>query len=511
MITAGQIAASAALGALIGFGTNWLAIKSLFRPLRPRWYSLGWQGVIPRNREKLAGNISRVVGVDLLSRDYLLEQVQGTILQENLHRFVAGQVERLLDASLASAFGQLPPAWRQEGLDKVVRRGFQLLVEWSDGEAALELKERLLDTLENYLGQMQVAQILSAEQLDEIIATAGGVLVRPDVRDHLTQALQRQLEEYLDAETPLEEIVPAELRDLLHARLQREVPHIVERLARWLVEPENVEYLGERIFRALETYAEGEKPLKRLLGELGLRLFREQILEAVRRRLPQVAQEYLHSREVRAKISEHLLDSINTFLRKPIREVVGEYRRVLAERVGFIAGTWIASAEMQHALGRFLRHQYRQHGKRQLQEVVPQMVWRELRRRLLAALQVPPDKVEPWSRQLSAFLRHRLQGSHVPFREWAGLEGEDEAVLVQKAQDKATQILEAEVPVLVGQFDIEAIVHAKVMEFDLLRVERLIKDIISDQLRYINLLGAVLGGLVGLLLPFLNAYIAALH
>ena len=54
-------------------------------------------------------------------------------------------------------------------------------------------------------------------------------------------------------------------------------------------------------------------------------------------------------------------------------------------------------------------------------------------------------------------------------------------------------------------------VYAKIMKFDLLRVERLIKDIISDQLRYINLLGAVLGALVGALLPFLNAFIASLH
>ena len=57
----------------------------------------------------------------------------------------------------------------------------------------------------------------------------------------------------------------------------------------------------------------------------------------------------------------------------------------------------------------------------------------------------------------------------------------------------------------------KSMVYAKIMKFDLLRVERLIKDIISDQLRYINLLGALLGALVGVLLPFLNAFIASLH
>ena len=83
--------------------------------------------------------------------------------------------------------------------------------------------------------------------------------------------------------------------------------------------------------------------------------------------------------------------------------------------------------------------------------------------------------------------------------------------LIQWTQEKATKLLEANVPVLIERFDIQDMVHAKIMKFDLLRVERLIKDIISDQLRYINLLGAVLGGLVGVLLPFLNAFIASLH
>ena len=511
MITTSQIAASAALGALIGFGTNWLAIKSLFRPLQPRWYSLGWQGVIPRNREKLAGNISKVVGTDLLAREYLSEQVQSTILQDNLHRFVAAQVARLLNADLASFFAQLPLAWRQEGLDTTMRRLLALIADWSESEPALELKQRLLDALEGQLGALQVDQVLSAEHLEEIIAAASGVLAKQETREHLTRTLQEQLEGYLGANTPLEDIVPAELRDLLHVRLQHEIPEIVGRLSRWLEEPEHVEYLGERIFKALEMYAEQEKPLKRLFGELGLRLFRPQIIEAVRRRVPQVAREYLHSQEVRDKIAAQLLDSINALLRKPVVEVVGEHRHILAQRIGFISATWLSSAEMQQALEHFLRHQYHRHGTRRLDEVVPQVAWRALRQRLSEVLRLPRDKVETWSVQLSAFLRERAQHSHAPFREWIGLSRDDEDALVEWTQDKATQVLEVEVPVLVEQFDIERMVHAKVMEFDLLRVERLIKDIISDQLRYINLLGAVLGALVGILLPFLNAYIATLH
>ena len=46
-------------------------------------------------------------------------------------------------------------------------------------------------------------------------------------------------------------------------------------------------------------------------------------------------------------------------------------------------------------------------------------------------------------------------------------------------------------------------VREQVLGVDLLRVEDMVRSLISDQLRYIELLGAVLGGLVGISLPFL--------
>ena len=511
MITISQIVASAALGALIGFGTNWLAIKSLFRPLRPRWYSLGWQGVIPRNKEKLANNISKVVGTDLLARDYLLEQLQNATLQNSLHRFVAAQIDRLLSASLASGFAQLPSDWRGEGLDKATRRLIEWMADWSESKSGLELKQWLLDALEARLGALRVEQVLSAKQLDEFIDMASGVLAKRETREHLTRTLQERLEGYLGSDTPLEQIVPAELRDVLHDRLQREIPEILVRIARWLKDPENVESLVERILKALEAYAGQANWLKSLIANLGLHFFREEITQALHQRIPQLAREFLHSEEVREKFAKQLIDSVNDLLRKPVAEVVGEHRHILAQRVGSIAATWISSKEAQEALGSFLRHQYRQHRERQLDEVVPERVRRTVRQRLSKALRLPRDKIEIWSMQLSAFLRERLQHSRAPLREWTDLRQDDEKALVQWAQDKATKVMETQVPVLIARFDIQSMVYAKIMKFDLLRVERLIKGIISDQLRYINLLGAVLGGLVGVLLPFLNAFIASLH
>ena len=414
-----------------------------------------------------------------MARDYLLEQLQNATLQNSLHRFVAAQIDRLLSASLASGFAQLPSDWRGEGLDKATRRLIEWMADWSESKSGLELKQWLLDALEARLGTLRVEQVLSAKQLDELIDMASGVLAKRETREHLTRTLQERLEGYLGSDTPLEKIVPAELRDVLHDRLQREIPEILVRIARWLRDPENVESLVERILKALEAYAGQANWLKSLIANLGLHFFREEITQALHQRIPQLAREFLHSEEVREKFAKRLIDSVNDLLRKPVAEVVGEHRHVLAQRIGSIAATWISSKEAQEALGSFLRHQYRQHRERQLDEVVPERVRRTVRQRLSKALRLPRDKIEIWSMQLSAFLRERLQHSRAPLREWTDLRQDDEKALVQWAQDKATKVLETQVPVLIARFDIQSMVYAKIMKFDLLRVERLIKDIIS--------------------------------
>ena len=64
------------LGAIIGYVTNAVAIRMLFRPYR-EWRLLKVRvpftpGIIPRQRYKLAENIGQMVSDELLTEDTLL-------------------------------------------------------------------------------------------------------------------------------------------------------------------------------------------------------------------------------------------------------------------------------------------------------------------------------------------------------------------------------------------------------------------------------------------------------
>ena len=87
------------LGAIIGYVTNRIAIKMLFRPLTPKRF-LGVRvpltpGVIPRNRFDLARTIARMVSEQLLSPKALREQLDSPEFRDNLKGWI-GERRRAL-------------------------------------------------------------------------------------------------------------------------------------------------------------------------------------------------------------------------------------------------------------------------------------------------------------------------------------------------------------------------------------------------------------------------------
>ena len=87
------------LGAVIGYLTNALAIRMLFRPLRA-WRLLGVRipftpGVIPRQREELAERIGRMVSSELLTSEVFSRRFESDAFERTLTRAIVAFVDRL--------------------------------------------------------------------------------------------------------------------------------------------------------------------------------------------------------------------------------------------------------------------------------------------------------------------------------------------------------------------------------------------------------------------------------
>lgn len=104
------------MGGAIGWVTNYLAIKFLFRPRKPwRIGPLVIQGVIPRRRQDLAVAVGQVVATDLLPQDQIAAALSAPEIRRNMaemagetiaHRVAAFPVLRPFPRALREMIAQ---------------------------------------------------------------------------------------------------------------------------------------------------------------------------------------------------------------------------------------------------------------------------------------------------------------------------------------------------------------------------------------------------------------------
>lgn len=90
---------------LIGWGTNWIAIKMLFRPRRSfHFLGLNWQGLIPRRRSQISSTIAEIVERDILSS----HTIQHELKQIDIRPYLAELVSRLVHEGLGKKLKSMP-------------------------------------------------------------------------------------------------------------------------------------------------------------------------------------------------------------------------------------------------------------------------------------------------------------------------------------------------------------------------------------------------------------------
>lgn len=80
---------------LIGFGTNWVAVKMLFKPVyrRPIW----GQGLIPAHKERIVWNLAGGIHKHILNEELIRERIHQSGLIPKISRLMVEGVEGLLD------------------------------------------------------------------------------------------------------------------------------------------------------------------------------------------------------------------------------------------------------------------------------------------------------------------------------------------------------------------------------------------------------------------------------
>lgn len=157
---------SPAVGALIGWVTNMLAVRALFRPRKPVRIPIlnrQYQGVLPSRQRDLARVIGETVERDLMSAEQLIRFVQENGYREE----VVDGVTRYIEERLAAVLPRfVPESWSlslRGYVGDIARREVDRLV----AEMEVKLAERLRNDLP--IGKLVEEKVLQLD-LEELEA-----------------------------------------------------------------------------------------------------------------------------------------------------------------------------------------------------------------------------------------------------------------------------------------------------------------------------------------------------
>jgi uncharacterized membrane protein YheB (UPF0754 family) len=174
------------VSALIGYVTNYIAVKMLFRPHRPRMFlGVTMQGLVPRRQKEIAASLGKMIERDLISHADIQAALSSKDTIEEASSFLNEQVdlfvERLSSQNpMIGAFLQGPLLEQVKGLlGAQMSERFPMFMERviERVEDRLDIKSIVQSKVESFdLSKLEaVIQEVTAREL-KMIEFLGGVL-----------------------------------------------------------------------------------------------------------------------------------------------------------------------------------------------------------------------------------------------------------------------------------------------------------------------------------------------
>lgn len=156
------------IGAMIGWITNYIAIKMLFRPYKEiNFIFFKIQGLIPKRRSEIAVSIADTVQKELIS----LKDITNSLDADELEKKMGAIIDKILEEKLESEITKKFPMLAMFLSDEIINK-IKSMIKTS----ILENKEKIINMFTSYLEEkvdfrkiiVENVEAFSLEKLEEI-------------------------------------------------------------------------------------------------------------------------------------------------------------------------------------------------------------------------------------------------------------------------------------------------------------------------------------------------------
>lgn len=221
-----------AVGALIGYITNFIAIKMLFRPLKAK-YIFGLRlpftpGIIPREKDRLARSIGSAVGGQLLNKDVIVNTLSSPHFREKIEDFIDGKLREVktnkskISEALSFVLNEDESKSLQDSLKGDISKFFAQRIASSETEEKLTpfMQKALHDYIEKQFDNPMIKMMLSLNPgiIDSIVNYITGKIM-----ELLASNSSRVIDEFINDE--FDKIIDTPLSDALE-HFEDKLPNI---------------------------------------------------------------------------------------------------------------------------------------------------------------------------------------------------------------------------------------------------------------------------------------------
>jgi hypothetical protein len=445
-------------GALIGFVTNVIAIRMLFRPLREiRLFGIRLPftpGILPRQRHRLADSIGGMVQRELLTPDLLRQRFRRNDVREKVYQSVSRFTETALAAPLRDILGQSAPPPERAMLSSLADA-------FVHSPLCAGLARTLVVSLTGDLNRSLFDILGIIDPVD--------MALPPDADAGDGRALELRSGE---AEQRVERFIEEVLRSragLLAGYLREEAAKQYAALAKTCVD----------FLRRDDTHHELELQGRIFLAGaiLKLNMFQRFFLSAAQydrtlsERMPEIIDDLIGQ-------TESLLE--DGVIRRRLLDFLG----VSVERL-FAGGSPAAARAITGLLIA--------EGKKPLRELAPALSVEALAEKLAA---LPGRRGAGLWQDTRKSLLEQYGGQSLGAL--LAIHGEKKNALDRTLCSQLLRLADEQIENVLSSVDVRSLVSERIDSLEMIRVERIILDVMADQLKWIDAFGAVLGFLIGL-------------
>ena len=477
------------VGAVIGYITNWLAIKMLFRPHEEKrifgFHIPFTPGLIPKERARIAKSVGEAVGNYLLSPEVVMNSIPNSKVEKYLEGWIRSSIDKLKNDK--RAIKSFLTNLNFESYDRVFNRVKKHIVDLIYNTLKQDrFKEKVMDLIKEYILNSSMEDLYGfLNKKVEVLLSE--IAESQETKNLLKNLIVSKLDELVLDERKLHEVIP---EDFVYS-----IKYFVKE------NDEKIAHVVKEIIKDPQVEIKFRESITNIVSENMNNLIAIFISpESISNKVYSMIKDYLD----KPQLADNIVDILTTIIDKVLDNRVDIVFKNIKSNIG--------EEVILNITDNILAYIFRGKNKKQILNIIGEKIKSQ-----------EPDFQNSILNLVSRKYGELLESEGFYNKIYEAVDRSIENILnkpisvtVEKIDenmigyitnlslDMLNYFIKNQLPNIVELFNISKVVEEQINSYDVAFTEELILEIAHKELKAITWLGALLGGIIGILTPLLE-------